>query len=182
MDEIPIPGRDEASRLLGEVAARFGAPAFVRRARQVEDAFDHLVHRCQKQREEWLDQVRIPWHALLAITDQFDQKNELAGVLGDSADGSRIPASGRRLRNALWQLRDSIERFNCRWQKFIDELNLVEINQQREDYNRYYVLEKECALRSARLARRGFIPLAPITPKDLLALLPLLPVPEPVHV
>ena len=69
MDEIPIPGREEASRLAAEVAARFGAPAFVRRAWQVQDAFDDLVQRCQKQRAKWLDDVRIPWQWLMAITE-----------------------------------------------------------------------------------------------------------------
>ena len=183
MEEMPIPSCDHAGRLIGEIAARFGPPAFVRRARQVQDDFDDLVRRCQKQREQWLDQVRIPWQWLLAITDQFDQRNELAAILGEPvADSFRPVPSSRRLRNALWQLRDSIERFNRRWQKFIEELNLAEINQQREDYNRYYVLEKECAMRSARLARRGFVPLTPISPKDVFALLPLLPVPETVYV
>jgi len=191
VDEVPI-FRDEASRLLGEVAACFGAPAFVRRARQVQDAFDELVRRCQKQRDEWLDQVRIPWkwlmemagnlealRPLLADADSFDRLNELAAILAIPVqDCGRTPVSIRWLRKGLCELRDSIERFDHRWQKFLVDLNLVEINRQRENYNRYYVLEKECALRSVRLARLGFIPLAPITAEDLFALLPLLPLPD----
>ena len=188
MDEVPI-FRDEAGRLLGEVAARFRAPAFVRRARQVQDAFDELVRRCQKQRDEWLDHVRIPWkwlveiagnletlRPLLANAGSFDRVNELAAILASPVQGfDRTSPSSRWLRKGLWELRDSIERFNRRWQKFLEDLNLAEINKRREDYNCYYVLEKECALRSVRLARLGFMPLAPITAEVLFALLPLLP-------
>ena len=191
MDEVPI-FRDEAGRLLGEVAARFGAPAFVRRARQVQDAFDELVHRCQNQRDEWLDQVRIPWkwlvemagnletvRPLVADANSFDRLNQLASILAIPVQECvQTSASSRRLRAGLFELRDSIERFNHRWQKFLEDLNVVEINRQRENYNRYYVLEKECALRSVRLARLGFLPLAPITADDLFALLPLLPLPD----
>ena len=51
------------------------------------------------------------------------------------------------------------------------------VNELREGYNRFYVLEKEIALRSAHLARQGFRPLAPATTVELAAVLPLLPVP-----
>ena len=192
VDEIPIPGREEAGRLVAEIAARFGVPAFVRRARGVQDALDNLVRRCQLQREKWLDQVRIPWNWLLQLagtlealrplfsnSDSFETLNELAAILGMPEPVVGSPAaSARRLRNSLHELRASIERFNRRWHKFLLELNLAEINKQREDYNRYYVLEKECALRSVRLARQGFVPLAPVSAGELLDLLPLLPVPE----
>jgi hypothetical protein len=47
----------------------------------------------------------------------------------------------------------------------------------RDGYNRYYLLEKECALRSARVAREGFVRLAPLTLDDIRKMLPLLPVP-----
>jgi len=190
VDEVPI-FRDEARWLLAEVAARFGAPAFVRRARQVQDAFDELVRRCQKQRDEWLDQVRIPWKwlvemagnletlpPLLVDVDSFNRLNELAAILAIPVPDCGLISSLRRLRTGLRELRYSIERFNRRWQKFLEDLNLVEINKRREDYNRYYVLEKECALRSVRLARLGFLPLAPITADDLLALMPPLPLPD----
>jgi hypothetical protein len=40
------------------------------------------------------------------------------------------------------------------------------------------VLEKECAVRSARIARQGFVPLEPLTIDDVSAQLPLLPVPR----
>jgi hypothetical protein len=52
------------------------------------------------------------------------------------------------------------------------------LNELRDGYNRYYLLEKECAIRSVALARRGFTPLPPLTLDDLAVLLPPLPVPQ----
>jgi hypothetical protein len=89
-----------------------------------------------------------------------------------------VPApttSPRALRRAAVVLQRSIQRFNQRWTAFLEELDLAPLNKQRDDYNRYYVLEKECALRSPRLAREGFRQLRPLTVEDLIALFPLLP-------
>jgi hypothetical protein len=55
---------------------------------------------------------------------------------------------------------------------------LNQVNDLRDGYNRYYVLEKECAVRSFRLARQGFCPLEPLTVEDITALFPLLHVPD----
>ena len=68
--------------------------------------------------------------------------------------------------------------FNRRWRQFLDAVDLRPINELRDGYNRYYVLEKEFAVRSARVARHGFVPLAPLTAAALFELLPLLPVPR----
>jgi hypothetical protein len=57
-------------------------------------------------------------------------------------------------------------------------VDLSQVNALRDGYNRYYVLEKECASRSPRTARHGFRPLPPLTADDLAALLPPLPVPR----
>jgi hypothetical protein len=72
----------------------------------------------------------------------------------------------------------SLQRFNRRWQEFLPTVDLTRVNDLRAGYNRYYVLEKECAVRSAALARRGFTPLEPFTTDQLFALMPLLPVPQ----
>jgi hypothetical protein len=58
-------------------------------------------------------------------------------------------------------------------------IEMVPLNALREAYNRHYLLEKECAVRSVRLARQGFQPLEPLTAGDLNALFPPLPVPRP---
>ena len=79
----------------------------------------------------------------------------------------RMPVPSTRslrvLRRALHELRASIIRFNERWNAFLPTVDLSELNAQREAYNRYYLLEKECALRSARLARQGFRRLEPLS-------------------
>jgi hypothetical protein len=56
-------------------------------------------------------------------------------------------------------------------------LDLRSANLLRDRYNQFYVLEKECALGSSRLARQGFQRLNPLGPEDLLKILPLLPMP-----
>src|SRR5262249_20332515 len=83
-----------------------------------------------------------------------------------------------RLRWALRELQESLERFNERWQQFLEELDLSAVNAEREGFNRYYVLEKECAVRSAVLASQGFCRLPPVTKEQIAALLPTLPIPK----
>ena len=86
-------------------------------------------------------------------------------------------APPRRLRAIARDLIASVERFNRRWTEHLDGLDLISINRQVDDYNRYYLLEKECSLGSARLAARHFVPKARVTLDDLRAELPPLPVP-----
>ncbi len=79
---------------------------------------------------------------------------------------------------ALRELNESLESFNRRWRAFLEGVNLAHVNELREGYNRYYVLEKECALRSPFLARQGFVRMPPATVADIAALLPPLPIPR----
>jgi len=78
----------------------------------------------------------------------------------------------------LDDLIQSVERFNRRWSKYLNELELDSINQMRRDYNRFYLLEKECALFSSRVASDGFVPLKSLTTADLLAEFPLISIPS----
>jgi hypothetical protein len=88
------------------------------------------------------------------------------------------PAAPRRLRAIGRDLVASLIRFNDRWSGFLDELNLDSINRAIDQYNRYYLLEKECCLGSARLAARHFTPRSRLTREGLLAEYPILPVPD----
>ena len=72
----------------------------------------------------------------------------------------------------------SFQRFNERWSKYLHEVDLGPINRLRDGYNRYYLLEKECALWSARIAQSGFVPLNFVTTADLLKEFPLPRVPS----
>jgi len=167
------------------------APAFVRRAMQVEAAYEALLAVCRRERERLLEMPRMRlarYRALgrsrpsaLAETCSPDELAYLEELhhqwqprLRRAVEPARSPAD---LHRALAELSRSFRRFNRRWLAFVAELDLNVVNQLREGYNRYYLLEKECALRSARLAREGFVPLAPVRIDDLFDRFPLLRVP-----
>jgi hypothetical protein len=71
-----------------------------------------------------------------------------------------------------------VTRFNNRWAAALDQLNLAPVNRMIDQYNRYYVLEKECVLGSARLAQRHFTPRMHVSSTALSEEYPPLPVPE----
>ena len=191
MDEVPIPGRDDSHGAFKEFLAMYGGPAFVRRARELEAAFEDLLHRCRAQREEWLPMVRLRlamlkalaggWSALRPVLASPEDLQLLERLHQQLNPSLRAPpestSSPRRLRLALRELCESLALFNRRWQTFLGTLDLSRVNELRDGYNRYYLLEKECALRSARLAREGFRRLEPLTAAALLEALPLLPMP-----
>jgi hypothetical protein len=190
VDEATTPGGDADRREAQQLLSQYDAPAYVRRARGVEGAREHLLARCRRQREEWLGMVRLrlatlhdlagDWSALGRWLEE-EHCRALAELHAALSPKLRVPleptASPRALRRALRELIASLERFNARWQRYLGEVDLGPLNAVRDGYNRYYVLEKECALRSAVLARVNFQPLPPFTRADLAALLPPLVVP-----
>jgi hypothetical protein len=179
-------------RVVQKMIGLFDAPAYVRRAGRVQQAYDDLVAICRRQREQWLGMVRIrlavlramvgDWSALetfLAEAGQCRLLAELEGELCPQPLGHiERTTSPRLLRRGLQELCESLERFNRRWRPFLAELSLDAVNEERAAYNRHYLLEKECALRSAILARQGFQPLQPLTVQELAALMPELAVPQ----
>lgn len=185
--EIPLVARDESGRIVREFLALHGPPAYIRRARQVQEAFDQLLARCQARREEWLDPVRRRLGTLLALAGdpavlapylggEIAVLTQLQALLAPSCPSwIDRTASPRKLRQALAELQASVARFNQRWLAFVREVDLGPVNALREGYNRYYVLEKECAVRSPRVARLGFRPLEPLRHEELLERLPPLP-------
>jgi hypothetical protein len=189
VDEEPIPSVEDRDAFKTFVSI-YGGPAYIRRAREVEGALEHLLARCRQQREEWLTMVRLrlgvlkvmagDWPALTPLLDE-EQLDHLARMYADLAPQLRMPvavtSSRRLLRRALRELCESIEAFNRRWLAYLTRVDLSWVNELRDGYNRYYVLEKECAIRSPRLARVGFQRLEPLTAESLRALLPPLPVP-----
>jgi hypothetical protein len=82
------------------------------------------------------------------------------------------------LERAREDLARSFRRFNERWSKYVHNFDLAPINRLRERYNRYYLLEKECALWSSRIAQQGFIPLPYVTVQDLFEEFPVLRIPS----
>jgi hypothetical protein len=192
MNEVPIAGRDEADRAVMQFVAHYDAPAYVRRARRVQQVYDLLLDRCRRQRDEWLAMVRIrlgtlralagEWHALRPYLADDEQLRALADLHAALQPRLRVPveptASARALRRAMAELAESIERFNRRWAEFLRGVDVSAVNEERDGYNRYFLLEKECAVRLPHVARRGFEPLRPLTRDDVASLLPPLPGPR----
>jgi hypothetical protein len=192
MEEEIILSRDETNETFKRFLSQYDAPAYIRRARGVQAALDLLLDYCRGRRAEWLEFVRLrvamlhaqagDWVNLLPFLANRDQLDILRYLLAALASPLRAPveptASPRVLRRALRELHESLERFNERWRTFLANVDLTAVNELRDGYNRYYVLEKECAVRSARIARQGFTPLQPLTVDELEAQFPLLPVPQ----
>ena len=192
MEEEIVLGRDDDNEAFKRFLAQYEAPAYIRRARAVQAALDQLLDHCRRQRAEWLKIVRLrigmlhalagEWDNLRPFLADDDQLDILRYFLAALASPLRAPVepttSARALRRALRELHESLELFNRRWQAFLASVDLTTVNELRDGYNRYYLLEKECAFRSPRLARQGFRRLEPLTLDDLAAVLPPLPVPR----
>jgi len=169
----------------------YGGPAFMRRTRNIEDAERMLADHLQRKRAELLTMVRLrvgklralagDWQAIEPLVTSpgvLDSLRELHDAL---APELRSPIestrSKRALRSALAELAGAITHFNRRWETFIAQLDLGPINALRDGYNKHYLIEKECALGTSRVARMGFRRLDPLRWEDVLRDHPLLPVP-----
>lgn len=189
--ELAIPSRTDNFDNFRQVLIGHGGPAFLRRAANVNGAYDHLLDNCRRHRDESLSMVRLRLATLLALAGNWDslgshipEQDTLESLKQLHAQLNpqlRCPVqptqSPKALARALADLVESMEAFNRRWLDFLRSMDLSAINKLRDDYNRYYVLEKECAVRVASVARKGFRPLEPLNSEHLLALLPILPVP-----
>ena len=89
---------------------------------------------------------------------------------------SLAPVRQRRL--IASDLNSAVRRFNRRWTEFLERLNVEPANAVIDQYNRYYVLEKECVMGSPRLAARHFTPVQGLTTETLANDHRTLPVPE----
>lgn len=166
---------DPEQLLFGYIAGRYGPPAFVRRQQQVEAAWQAILHECRTEYERLLTPIR--WQiavvaAMLEIpaSDEFDAKCALLRINLEVERRWRRPHEmPRRARIEFERLVASARQFDQHWTAFVKAVDLAEVNRLREGYNRYFVLEKECALRSERLAQLGFQPLSPATHTALFA-------------
>ncbi len=190
MDEVPPAEIGSENRDTLQMMGLFDAPAYIRRARGMEEAYALLLARCREVRGEMLSMPRLrlgTLHALaggwgaLAPLLSADDIDALARAHAELAPVLKLPPAPTgsiwRLRAALDEVIASNTRFNQRWMKYMAGVDLSEVNRLRDGYNRHYVVEKACALRSDLLARHGFEPMPPLTLDDLLALMPPLPVP-----
>mgnify|MGYP000899926056 CR=1 FL=1 len=191
MEEVPIPA-DDGRQLFQFFLGRYDAPAFVRRARDVEGTWRVLLAECRRRRDALLEMVKLrlatlaalagAWEAVRPFLQDAAELEYLRTLEAELRPELRIPlgadSTPRVLRRALQELCASLERFNRRWDDETWRVDLEAINEVRDGYNRYYLVEKECALGSARVARQEFRRLEPITRADVLREFPPLPVPR----
>lgn len=192
MDHVTIAGREDERDLFKQFTTHYDAPAYIRRAKGVQEAYEQLLARCRAKREELIEMSRSrlgvlqglagDWRELLSYLADAEQLAVLEKLVILVEPSVRGPiartSSGRALRRALAELNESLARFNRRWEAFVREVNLDAVNALRDGYNRYYLIEKECAIRSPTLARQGFQRLEPLTHDEIFEALPLLPVPR----
>ena len=161
-----------------ELLGLFDVPAFARRGQDVEYALARLRSRSGRLRAAMLDMVRLrlrQWASAASGPEAeaavFRSSIAPLWPLAEAEPPRWAARSVRtwRLRAIARDLIASVERFNRRWTDHVDGLDLAPINRQVDDYNRYYLLEKECSLGSARLAARNFIPKARVSLDDLRA-------------
>jgi hypothetical protein len=188
MDEAEeAPSVEITDPEMRQMLGMFDVPAFARRGQDLEYALRRLGDRCERERESMLEMVRLrlrQWSRVVTGPDDWraafsapiDALWLLTGT--DPPAWSDQEAPPRRQVAVARNLVASVNRFNRRWDKFITEINLDFINRSIDQYNHYYVLEKECCLGSARLAARHFVPRPLVSPENLLADYPLLPVPK----
>jgi hypothetical protein len=192
MDAQPIAGRDDTEQVFKQALSMYGPPAYMRRAARVEAALQKLLADCRRQRDEWSLMLVVRLVTLRGLAGEWER---LAPLLADAGQIEALErlwdelqpevlvqieptTSPRKLRRALAELVQEIEAVNRRWEAFLPSVDVTEVNRQRDGYNRWYVLEKECAVRSIAVARSGFVPLAMMAIEELREKLPPLSVPR----
>lgn len=180
-------GEDELTRML---LGRFDAPAYVRRGLRLEATLQRCYERLESRRRELLAGVALSLRLLgqtitgpddlssyVSSPGELETIRKLFADFGSEVKWAQARARPSMIMGRLRDLKDSIRRFNRLWLRELRSADLKEVNREIEDYNRYYLLEKECALRSPGLAARGFKRVPPLTHDALLERFPLLPVP-----
>lgn len=152
---------------INELIGLFDAPAFARRGQELEEALSRLEVSCLRERRERLGLVRRELRGWEEVTDQPNGWVDIfEGPIDDLWPASeaheprwaRRPARRSRRLAAAAAILAGIERFNQIWLLYLDSIPLDRINHTIQQYNRWYMLEKECALGSARLAAQMFTP------------------------
>jgi hypothetical protein len=186
-DDGATPLVSDAELEINQILGLFDVPAFARRGSDLEFALNRLRQRIAHERAVLLDMVHLrlrQWTGAAkgpddwadAFAGPIDALWQLSGA--HRPVWAEHPALPRRRRTLARDLTASVVRFNRRWLEFLDRLTLESINRCIDDYNRYYVLEKECVMGSVRLAARHFVPEPRLTRERLLTEFPTLPVPS----
>lgn len=179
--------RGEFLKILAEMGEE---PAFISRGNAPQIALDDLLNVCTAHRQEQLKwprrhfttlrrRVSGDWSRLKSyLADQkgVDLLLALEGQLAsDERDYSWFFLTTDK--RALRQFYESAERFNKHWSAFITGAGLDHVNELRENYNRFYPMEKACAFGNDSV-NKGFQPLPPLDASMLFERFPLLTLPE----
>lgn len=178
-------------RFFQKINAASGTPSFCRRGTAVEDAWNALVAKCREKHREIAAMAQLRLATFIAVSVghrelavQLCSETELAYLESLHREWDyqlQIPVASatsvRQLQQPFAELQQSFRRFNDRWNGFVNKIDLSLNNRLRDNYNRYYLIEKECALWSPQIARRGFEPMQPLTHADVFAEFPLLRIP-----
>lgn len=182
---------DSDFQFFQRVFTAFDAPAYMRRAREVEGTWEILLETCRRKQSKLMEFPRLRLamlFALLPVPRKMpgeiccdEDFRELESLYAKWSPRLRIPVapakSTKAIKTAFEELTESFDRFNRRWGEYLNEINLEPINILRDNYNKYYVLEKECAVFSAAVARQGFEPISPASHAELFEQFPLLRIP-----
>ena len=174
----------------GRAWASFDTPAYVRRGLTVETEWNALADKLHRTWKDWT----VPVGRLCSqLRHQAGGLDAFGPWLASPEDLDRLRQLDQRLDHKLkyppgkafwhWPLKGSLRRLarmaadlNHAWARHLETQDLEPLNRSREQYNRWYLLEKECAMRSTRLAAGGFEPFPRVGPGDLIKLFPPLPV------
>ena len=157
---------------INELIGLFDAPAFARRGQELEDTLSRLDVTCKRERKERLEPVRSALRGWEDVTDQpsgwvdhFTAPIEdlWPSTLAEPPRWALRAARATKRQAAARTIVTCIQRFNQIWSLYLESIPLDRINHTIQQYNRWYMLEKECALGSARLASQMFTPRTLIT-------------------
>lgn len=186
----PVQAVDEARAAMRLFAAA-EVPAYLRRAWAVEQAAQDLAADCRRRSELLTAELRRRLADLaLAVKGWADLESHLVeGQYQLIEAAAKALDLGARfggladwppwwLRRQLRKVVAHARRYNQEWPAVVEKLDLSAANTARERFNDYYIIEKECALKSSAVARQGFVPLPPLTREDVLRWFPVLEMPR----
>lgn len=189
---IPLDSRRFVADTEELLLAGYGVPAYIRRARNLELAEQELDARVQRL---WFDRVRPvarQVRSLLALVSddralwelldhgrRYPAFREVEALVSRHPDYARFgadrslfgPTRAARVRELCRLIRE----FNDTWAAAVEGIDLGPVNGLIAEYNRWFPLERECAMRHAFQFRDDFQPRPRIEPAELAIRQPLLP-------
>ncbi len=179
--------RSEFLKVLAELGEEL---AFIGRGNAPQIALDALLQNCAVYREEQLkwprrhfatlqQRILCDWSRIKPYLVSQEEIGLFPVLQSQIAPSERTQTFSflTTNRRVLRQFCESAERFNRVWSAFVTGAGLDHVNELRENYNRYYPMEKACAFGNDSV-NEGFEPLPLLESSMLLERFPLLKLPE----